>query len=170
MFTNGSSVVTDLTLLVLAAILMNWALRMPWDWYHAAQSAQEYDPVSPITSDTIEEEDESQVDDGTPSPRPPTSPREQPLGDRSIAEQDRLAAQTELRLHELLALLCCFVFSSSCGVAAARHPIPIVTAFRGTGVELQTWTIFLMMAEIPTAIASHQADTAKDLVPPTSCR
>ena len=147
MFTNGSSVVTDLTLLVLAAILMNWALRMPWDWYHAAQSAQEYDPVSPITSDTIEEEDESQVDDGTPSPRPPTSPREQPLGDRSIAEQDRLAAQTELRLHELLALLCCFVFPAL--AAWLLHAIRSQLSRPSEGlVSNYNLTIFLMMAEI----------------------
>jgi hypothetical protein len=29
-FKDGSAVITDITLLALAAIFMNWALRMPW--------------------------------------------------------------------------------------------------------------------------------------------
>src|SRR5699024_2666508 len=29
-FRNGSSVVTDVTLLVLAAIFLNWSVRLPW--------------------------------------------------------------------------------------------------------------------------------------------
>ena len=147
MFTNGSSVVTDLTLLVLAAIFMNWALRMPWDWYHAAQSAQEYAPDSPITSDTIEEEDESQVDDSTPSPQPQTPNRERPLGDRSIAEQDRLAAQNELRLHELMALLSCFAFPAL--AAWLLHAIRSQLSRPSEGlVSNYNLTIFLMVAEI----------------------
>lgn len=29
-FQNGSSIVTDVTLLVLAAIFLNWSVRLPW--------------------------------------------------------------------------------------------------------------------------------------------
>jgi len=29
-FQNGSAVVTDLSLLVIAAILLNWSIRLPW--------------------------------------------------------------------------------------------------------------------------------------------
>ena len=29
-FHNGSVVVTDLTLLILAAVFLNWAVRLPW--------------------------------------------------------------------------------------------------------------------------------------------
>jgi hypothetical protein len=29
-FQNGSAVVTDITLLALAAIFLNWAVRLPW--------------------------------------------------------------------------------------------------------------------------------------------
>ena len=147
LFKNGSSVVTDLTLLVLAAIFMNWALRMPWDWYHAAQSAQEVDPASPITSDTIEEEDESQVDGGTPSPRLQAPRRERTLGDGSIAEQDRVSAQKELRLHELLALLSCFVFPAL--AAWLLHAIRSQLSRPSEGlVSNYNLTIFLMVAQI----------------------
>ena len=29
-FTNGSAVVTDITLLLLAAVFLNWSVRLPW--------------------------------------------------------------------------------------------------------------------------------------------
>jgi hypothetical protein len=29
-FKNGSAVVTDITLLILAAIFLNWSVRLPW--------------------------------------------------------------------------------------------------------------------------------------------
>ena len=30
LFTNGSAVVTDVTLLILAAVFLNWSVRLPW--------------------------------------------------------------------------------------------------------------------------------------------
>lgn len=29
-FTNGSAVITDITLLLLAAVFLNWSVRLPW--------------------------------------------------------------------------------------------------------------------------------------------
>ena len=30
LFTNGSAVITDVTLLILAAVFLNWSVRLPW--------------------------------------------------------------------------------------------------------------------------------------------
>ncbi|KIN05930.1 hypothetical protein OIDMADRAFT_154543 [Oidiodendron maius Zn] len=38
LFKNGSSVITDIMLLGLAAIFLNWSVRLPWDWYQSAQA------------------------------------------------------------------------------------------------------------------------------------
>ncbi|KAJ5319193.1 uncharacterized protein N7506_011897 [Penicillium brevicompactum] len=48
-FQNGSSIVTDVTLLVLAAIFLNWSVRLPWDWYRSAQATRSgFDDQTPF--------------------------------------------------------------------------------------------------------------------------
>ncbi|OBT43785.1 hypothetical protein VE00_06313 [Pseudogymnoascus sp. WSF 3629] len=91
-FKDGSRVVSDVLLLGLAAVFLNWSVRLPWDWYRSAQeirttSSPSGAPLIPPTkSDT---------------PRSPAHARE-------IATYT--SATTELRTHELLALLSCVVF------------------------------------------------------------
>ncbi|PMD36776.1 hypothetical protein L207DRAFT_433170 [Hyaloscypha variabilis F] len=80
LFTNGSSVITDVMLLGLAAIFLNWSVRIPWDWYHSAQAIrkkEEYD------GDTMVLEE---------------------------SEDDNALSFSTATLEEVLALLSCFVF------------------------------------------------------------
>ncbi|OBT72168.1 hypothetical protein VF21_10520 [Pseudogymnoascus sp. 05NY08] len=90
-FKDGSQVVSDVLLLGLAAVFLNWSVRLPWDWYRSAQEIRTSSPS------------------GTPS-IPPTksdTPRS-PAHAREIATYT--SATSELRTHELLALLSCVVF------------------------------------------------------------
>ncbi|KAL8697453.1 MAG: hypothetical protein Q9224_002302 [Gallowayella concinna] len=105
LFQNGSAIATDITLLVLAAIFLNWAVRVPWEWYHSAQSARNQDIISyrhESSEDTIVEEEEG--DD-------PNHPTHDMGGQRKEPSetQAQLDAAAELRMHELLALFACFL-------------------------------------------------------------
>ncbi|KAF4121252.1 hypothetical protein GMORB2_2214 [Geosmithia morbida] len=40
LFQNGGALVTDLMLLGLAGIFLNWSVTQPWNWYHAAQEVR----------------------------------------------------------------------------------------------------------------------------------
>ncbi|CEJ60041.1 hypothetical protein PMG11_08634 [Penicillium brasilianum] len=101
-FHNGSSFVTDVTLLVLAAIFLNWSVRLPWDWYRSAQANQrERDTFNPIAAELAEvDENEEAIDSQADSPNP-----EKHL--RAVAEAKAIK---ELQIHELIALGSCFVF------------------------------------------------------------
>ncbi|KAI4116886.1 MAG: hypothetical protein LQ345_002772 [Seirophora villosa] len=111
-FQNGSAIVTDITLLGLAAIFLNWSVRLPWEWYHSAQSTRA-DGAQPTkrecSEDTIiEEEEEEAGDDITKAPDPATD--EQQGQARSLPPDQRQSrATTELRRHELFALFACFL-------------------------------------------------------------
>ncbi|KAL4916794.1 hypothetical protein BDW62DRAFT_94547 [Aspergillus aurantiobrunneus] len=109
-FQNGSAVVTDVTLLALAAVFLNWSVRLPWEWYRSARTIRHqhtlYDLESPIeldsaipgpTQDTPEEE--ATLDEG-----PEGHKKEQTNPDISTA------AVKELQIHELAALASCFIF------------------------------------------------------------
>ncbi|KAA6412189.1 MAG: hypothetical protein FRX48_04341 [Lasallia pustulata] len=116
LFTNGSQVVTDVTLLVLAAIFLNWSVRLPWDWYCSAQSirlrdAQASDDFYPGNDDTIIEEasEGDEIKHESPSPN---SENKGPNKDRLRTDktEHQLEAAAELKNHELLALFSCFTF------------------------------------------------------------
>ncbi|KAJ5381849.1 uncharacterized protein N7496_004277 [Penicillium cataractarum] len=101
-FHNGSSFVTDVTLLVLAAIFLNWSVRLPWDWYRSAQAIQrEGDTFNPVAEELAEvDENEEAIDSQADSQK-----REKHL--RAAAEAKAIK---ELQIHELIALGSCFVF------------------------------------------------------------
>ncbi|KAJ5573498.1 uncharacterized protein N7459_007925 [Penicillium hispanicum] len=109
LFKDGSAFVTDVTLLVLAAIFLNWSVRLPWDWYRSAQAMQrEQDgysataeiPVDPEPKPELDEHGEAVVDpQGDSKQRQPHA--------RASAEAQ---AVKELQIHELAALASCFVF------------------------------------------------------------
>ncbi|OBT60710.1 hypothetical protein VE03_09794, partial [Pseudogymnoascus sp. 23342-1-I1] len=89
-FKDGSRVVSDVLLLGLAAVFLNWSVRLPWDWYRSAQEIRTTSPSgSPLTPPTKSD-----------TPRSPSHAR-------SIAAYN--AATTTLRTHELLALLSCLL-------------------------------------------------------------
>ncbi|KAL8801784.1 MAG: hypothetical protein Q9200_006829 [Gallowayella weberi] len=105
LFQNGSAIATDVVLLVLVAIFLNWAVRVPWEWYHSAQSARNQDIISyrhESSDDIIIEEEEGN------DPNHPTHDtgvqRKEPS-----ETQSQLDAAAELRMHELLALFACFL-------------------------------------------------------------
>ncbi|KAJ5524227.1 hypothetical protein N7494_010877 [Penicillium frequentans] len=99
MFKEGSSFVTDVTLLVLAAIFLNWSVRLPWDWYRSAQAIRREETRFSPTAEDIEIEGDEAVEsaeESHPHPKPPRASTE--------------AAIKELQIHELVALASCFIF------------------------------------------------------------
>ncbi|MCJ1308185.1 hypothetical protein MMC25_001837 [Agyrium rufum] len=120
-FTNGSAVITDVTLLVIAAIFLNWSVRLPWEWYISSQSilvqsdksqSLETAYINPSIPEEIEEEDENEDGESTAIQSRGASPSRPELqegrGDTEISAAER-SATSELRVHELLALLLCFL-------------------------------------------------------------
>ncbi|OQE40372.1 hypothetical protein PENCOP_c006G08900 [Penicillium coprophilum] len=89
-FHEGSSVVTDVTLLGLAAIFLNWSVRLPWDWYRSAQAIRREESGFPAPGDPPYELDQEQE----PQPK----------------QKEAATAISELQIHELVALTACFIF------------------------------------------------------------
>ncbi|KAK3062688.1 hypothetical protein LTS18_003552, partial [Coniosporium uncinatum] len=115
-FQNGSLFVTDICLLILAAIFLNWSVRLPWEWYHSAQQIRTVEPPLEPTDTILEDVEEEPLDeDGVPLPEAPPlngSPSEanNRKRDTAMAGAEQLQqATTELRMHEVLALASCFV-------------------------------------------------------------
>ncbi|KAJ5688935.1 hypothetical protein N7462_003327 [Penicillium macrosclerotiorum] len=107
-FQDGSSFVTDMTLLVLAAIFLNWSVRLPWDWYRSAQAIQrkdgKFDPAVEGIIDNEMDQNEEAVDAQGDSQRDSQQPQKHPRV--SVEAQ----AIRELQIHELVALASCFIF------------------------------------------------------------
>lgn len=146
-FKDGSAVVTDITLLVLAGIFMNWALRMPWDWYHGAQSTYALETASPLTSDVIVEEEEEDHASPESASKPQHNAQEiqEPQDDEQ--NQDVRAELSELRIHEMLALFSCFILPAL--ATWVLHAIRSQLSRPSEGlVSNFNLTIFLMVAEI----------------------
>ncbi|KAI7319033.1 hypothetical protein KC315_g9867 [Hortaea werneckii] len=154
LFKNGSAFVTDALLLGLAAIFMNWSIRLPWDWYYSAQSVRE--ELEPATHNgTIPEEgegSENAVDTGSSgaegeSQVRPSSAR--PKLDRAQTKdlEKRVDASADLRKQELLALLATFIFPALS--AYLLHVIRAQLSRPSTGlVSDYNLSIFFLAAEI----------------------
>jgi hypothetical protein len=122
-FHEGSAFVTDVTLLVLAAIFLNWSVRLPWyiyitplinkynrqtkstnfnlrDWYRSAQAIRREESGFQVPVDQTPFE-ELEDDKTTESPAP---------HQHSPQSSTAAAASNELQLHELAALSACFIF------------------------------------------------------------
>ncbi|KAJ5908283.1 hypothetical protein N7495_000965 [Penicillium taxi] len=95
LFKDGSAFVTDVTLLVLAAIFLNWSVRLPWDWYRSAQAVQQ-EPESDV-NEPVKEADGADEGEST---------QQRPKNLRSAGA----TASRELLIHELAALASCFIF------------------------------------------------------------
>ncbi|PYH93189.1 hypothetical protein BO71DRAFT_355851 [Aspergillus ellipticus CBS 707.79] len=101
-FQNGGAVVTDVTLLVLAAIFLNWSVRLPWDWYRSAQAvrlADSYPDATDLPLDSDEDHPSAQ------------KPRDHVNGfeNKRFSDNAAAAANRELQIHELAALASCFI-------------------------------------------------------------
>ncbi|CAD0087356.1 unnamed protein product, partial [Aureobasidium vineae] len=126
-FTNGSAFVTDIILLGLAALFLNWSVRLPWDWYRSAQAQ--------FTLDQLSKQDPTEDDQQPPSP------------ERAQPGQEQEDAAASLRQHELLALISTFLFPA--GAAYLLHVIRGQLSRPSEGlVSDYNLTIFLLAAEI----------------------
>lgn len=110
-FNNGSAFVTDVLLLGLAAVFLNWSVRLPWDWYYAAQAIRkDVQPRARDDDDMIPErldEDEIAVDVSGSSPDENGSERDNDPQPQDMAA--RKEAEAELRSREKFAFAATFI-------------------------------------------------------------
>ncbi|KAI9679077.1 MAG: hypothetical protein M1829_001747 [Trizodia sp. TS-e1964] len=130
-FHNGSAVVTDVMLLGLAAVFLNWSIRLPWfvatpyqhfsfsnyqvrDWYHSSQSIhlQDHEKLRDLGE---EDRGESRGDTHNPPensvPNGADGPMKNSIHPPETLPSDGVASATlELHRHEILALSSCFLF------------------------------------------------------------
>ncbi|KAL9093178.1 MAG: hypothetical protein Q9159_000355 [Coniocarpon cinnabarinum] len=121
-FKSGSTLLTDVALLALAAIYLNWCLITPWIWYHSAQNVKLESPsfgdeipeqaLSEYLDDSAKNEDAAPeagaFTEETDSTLPPADPAKvHPAA--KIAETATVTreASAELAMHELVALAMC---------------------------------------------------------------
>lgn len=114
LFKNGSAFVTDVLLLGLAAIFMNWSIRLPWDWYHAAQMQRRVGSGEGLDTMPGLDEDDLAVETGSSgnnSPKHESNGDALPNGEEDPLEHTRKEeAAAELRRLEVLALISTFLF------------------------------------------------------------
>ncbi|RMZ80526.1 hypothetical protein DV737_g2929, partial [Chaetothyriales sp. CBS 132003] len=138
-FQDGSAILTDLSLLAISAVFMNWALRVPWDWYRGAQSLS-LDQIESPAASTPTEDDEIQVSENAPLPSKMKA-KEKSKSPKSTQ------AQFELRTYELLALASCFTAPAL--AAWLLHAIRSQLSRPSEGlVSNYNLTVFLLVAEI----------------------
>lgn len=142
-FENGSVFLTDVSLLALAAIFLNWSFRLPWEWYQSARQAVYSnvgyeDSVMGDIPETVSTEkgNRDELSHGEASAQKPI-----PLDAKG------LAARRELERHELMALISCFIFPLV--GAWLLHTIRAQLSRPSEGlVSNYNLTIFLLAAEI----------------------
>ncbi|KAK4221047.1 hypothetical protein QBC38DRAFT_550279 [Podospora fimiseda] len=103
-FKNGSSFVTDVILLGLAAVFLHWSVSAPWKWYHSAQQIREENES--VVETAFEDDDEEAETIDSPSKTAPEDEDSQLKLDRAAVAGSALK---KLRIHEVLALITCFV-------------------------------------------------------------
>ncbi|KAJ5470441.1 hypothetical protein N7530_007798 [Penicillium desertorum] len=123
-FHEGSSFVTDVTLLVLAAIFLNWSVRLPWDWYRSAQAIRREETGFPA----------------------PDNPQFDP-DDQEPQSKEAATAISELQIHELTALAACFIFPiiGTCLLHGIRSSLSRPSEGLVSNYNL---TIFLLASEV----------------------
>ncbi|KAF1957519.1 hypothetical protein CC80DRAFT_46385 [Byssothecium circinans] len=111
LFQNGGAVVMDILLLAFGTMFLNWCLRSPWEWYHAAQQVK-YVKEDGIQEDGIIAEEDGDSDgskvkeaNAQPSDQSPKVATEKALPTNPAQE----AARQELQTNEILALIACFI-------------------------------------------------------------
>jgi len=154
LFKNGSAFTTDVLLLALAAVFMNWSIRIPWDWYYSAQRVRrdvEMDTNS--ASDELDGSDETAVDTASSAEdSPPRLPADGKGTDGALktGSRKREEAAANLRRQETLGLLSTFI----CPALAAYllHIIRAQLSRPSTGlVSDYNISVFLLAAELRPA-------------------
>jgi hypothetical protein len=151
LFNNGSAFVTDVLLLGFAALFMNWSIRIPRDWYYAAQATlRDIEPGMSSFSEGLDGED-SLNGSFEDLPKEEAEPKDDNDNDNDndTATQNvaaRKHASIELRKQELFALFATFIFP---GLAAyLLHVIRAQLSRPSTGlISDYNLCIFLLAAE-----------------------
>ncbi|KAG8623726.1 hypothetical protein KVT40_008702 [Elsinoe batatas] len=152
-FTNGSAFITDILLLGLAAIFLNWSVRLPWQWYHSAQAIRQSSSRRPSISERPDLHSEDPQASPSPKSMKDSVQSEEALrakdADKKDLEFDDDAeeAAEKLRTHEKLALLSTFIFP-----ALGAYLLHVIRnqLSKGSTVLVSDYnlTIFLLAAEI----------------------
>ncbi|TAQ90612.1 hypothetical protein B7494_g1077 [Chlorociboria aeruginascens] len=147
LFQNGSSVITDIMLLGLAAIFLNWSVRLPWDWYHSAQTLRRQGEYNEDTVEESEDENALSFSQTTLDEVPEDGPVSKPSPKAVKKHHNHDAATRELYTHEILALLSCFLFPMLS--AYLLHTIRAQLSRPSEGlVSDYNLTIFLLASEL----------------------
>ncbi|KAL9125702.1 MAG: hypothetical protein Q9217_005131 [Psora testacea] len=152
-FENGGAVITDVTLLGLAAVFLNWSVRLPWDWYHSSQTIKIQEPNHINTyDDTIVEEgsdEEASPASQSTSPAIDTKsvPAKEPSSTSTRTTPNQSSAATELRIHEFLALFTCFI-SPIIGAWLLHHIRAQLSRPSEGLVSNYNLTIFMLASEL----------------------
>ncbi|KAF9734015.1 hypothetical protein PMIN03_006643 [Paraphaeosphaeria minitans] len=116
LFQNGGAIVTDVLLLVFGTLFLNWCVRTPWEWYHAAQQTQYVDFDEPERDNIILEEDEvtgepinDDVQASSPAAAAPLDHKDKEDIGNAPPSKVQEEARKELRNNEMLALFTCFI-------------------------------------------------------------
>jgi hypothetical protein len=150
-FKDGSAFVTDVLLLGFAALFMNWSIRIPRDWYYAAQATlREVEPDSPSFAETLDTEDSLNDSlDGLPEKNNEAEAEAGTEGATNKSSRNleaRQHAAIELRKQELFALFATFTFP-----AVAAYLLHIIRAQLSRGptglVSDYNICVFLLGAE-----------------------
>lgn len=167
-FTNGSAFVTDVLLLGLAALFLNWSVRLPWyvptrssldinassltipfrDWYRSAQAVILL-PRSRRSSTTLDEVDEEEppTDSSDVQSKKETHLKDGTSSADTQADPYHDEAAAKLRQHEVLAFISTFALPAF--AAYLLHVIRGQLSRPSTGlVSDYNLTIFLLAAEI----------------------
>ncbi|KAJ0161780.1 hypothetical protein CTA2_5614 [Colletotrichum tanaceti] len=165
LFQNGSAVVTDVMLLGLSAVFLHWSVTHPWNWYHSAQAVRVRAEIN--TSAVIDDDSETEQAVGSPSsatstanghtangsmddmPEVPTTPTSfvQEQVPKTMPRAKKEDALAELWVHEILALISCFMFPML--GAYLLHAIRAQLSRPSEGlVSNYNLTIFLLAAEV----------------------
>lgn len=127
-FEGGSAFITDFMLLALVFIFLRYTITQPWQWYHEAQEVRIRQEVglehvyeeesetettvkmssSAMTLDEVPEENDGGHETQT-EPEHHEEYQARPSADRLSRTRVQEAAVNELYIHEVLALLSCFL-------------------------------------------------------------
>lgn len=147
LFNNGSAFVTDVLLLGFAALFMNWSIRIPRDWYYAAQATlRDVEPGMPSFAEALDAEDS--LNGSFEDLHKEKAKAEEEDGEDTATQnhEARQHASIELRKQELFALFATFTFP---GLAAyLLHIIRAQLSRPSTGlISDYNLCIFLLAAE-----------------------
>ncbi|APA10141.1 hypothetical protein sscle_06g049110 [Sclerotinia sclerotiorum 1980 UF-70] len=146
-FTNGSSVITDIMLLGFAAILLNWSVRVPWDWYHSAQKIRKRGEYHEEIIREEENGDEGVMDSTAENLQATSDQNPNPQSKTERRHSAHETATNELFIHELLAFISCFI--SPIVGAYILHSIRSQLSRPSEGlVSNYNLTIFLLASEL----------------------